>query len=99
MAGHGGKRPGAGKPKGAKHKTTLAREAIMKGIFVEGEDLSPLDVLVTVMKQAMKKKNVSLAMHAASLAAPYMHHRLTSSTLKGDPSAPLSVKILDDSAE
>ena len=38
MAGHGGRRPGAGRPKGSKNKTTIARAAVAEILDVDERD-------------------------------------------------------------
>jgi hypothetical protein len=44
MVGHGGKRPGAGRPKGSKNKTTVAREAVAEVLGVD--DTATLDAAI-----------------------------------------------------
>lgn len=39
---------------------------------------------------------VNRAQAAAADAAPYVHPKLASTTLKGDPNAPLAVQFIDD---
>ena len=38
MAGHGGKRPGAGRPKGSQNKSTIARAAVAEILDVDERD-------------------------------------------------------------
>lgn len=64
----GGARPGAGRPKGAKNKATLLREAAVKFGIV------PLDYLLSVMVDESQPDELRLA--AAKAALPYCHSRL-----------------------
>lgn len=67
--GHGGRRPGAGRPKGSvtKRSQEILSDAIGKG-------LSPLEYLLLVMRDETKDETTRL--DAAKAAAPYVHPRL-----------------------
>ena len=67
---HGGKRPGAGRPKGA--KTKLTEKALEKA----GEGLLPLDYMLKVLRN--EEETPANRMDAAKAAAPYVHARLNS---------------------
>lgn len=102
----GGKRAGAGRPKGAateatKRRAELAQRALERGI-------TPLEVMIENMEfarnQALAARKVedaktevsyrSLAQTAAKDAAPYVHPRLANIEMKSD------VKVsLDTSAD
>ena len=92
----GGYRPGAGAKKGAKYRTEKKRrlEEVVSH-FVSSGETTPLEVMLAVMKQAWDLKNVPLAMSAAQAAAPYIHPKLASTELKGDPNAPLIVRNVE----
>src|ERR1700726_3641242 len=66
---HGGKRSGAGRPKGAKSAKTLeiARKAIESG-------LTPLEFMMDILRDVNQPKQ--LRFEAAKSAAPYIHPRL-----------------------
>ena len=63
---HGGARPGAGRPKGAKNKATAAREA---AIAASGK--TPLDFMLSVLRD--EDASIKERMWAAVAAAPYCH--------------------------
>ncbi len=71
MAQQGGKRPGAGRPKGVKNKKTQER---LKRIKSEG--ITPLDYMLQVMRD--ESEETSARMDAAHKAAPYVHAKLAS---------------------
>jgi hypothetical protein len=66
---HGGKRSGAGRPKGAKSAKTLeiARKAIESG-------LTPLEYMMDILRDV--NQPTELRFEAAKSAAPYIHPRL-----------------------
>jgi hypothetical protein len=103
-ARHGGARPGAGRPEGAKDKKEVERsermreqtELIFTAAKSRGEitdelimEMSPLDVLLFVMRISMKVMNLSVAREAAAQAAPYIHPRLSATKIEGDPDNPI----------
>jgi hypothetical protein len=71
--GHGGKRPGAGRPKGARDKLN---NALRERFEVEGID--PAWVLAEIMQNSDDEK---LRRAAASDLMPYLHPRLASQDL------------------
>ena len=79
---HGGKRPGAGRPKGSRNKATATRQA---AISASGE--APLDYMIRVMRD--KSAPVERRDEMAKAAAPYVHPRLAAveyaGTLSGKP--------------
>ncbi len=84
----GGSRAGAGRPKGRSSGKTAARLAA-----IEAAGISPLDYLLMVMRDDREPKAVRL--DAAKAAAPYVHPKLASTILRGDPAAPLIVSTTD----
>ncbi len=68
--GHGGKRKGAGRPKGAKSRMT--EEAILKA----GEGMTPLEFMLQALRD--EGNDFDTRMDAAKAAAPYVHARLAS---------------------
>jgi hypothetical protein len=69
----GGKRLGAGRPKGSKNKRTLMLEAGSRQAAVGG--FSPLAYLLQIMRDKTLDKAIRL--DAAKAAAPYCHPRLS----------------------
>ena len=63
---HGGLRPGAGRPKGAKNKATAAREA-----EIAASGMTPLDYMLAVLRD--EDADDKDRMWAAVAAAPYLH--------------------------
>lgn len=80
----GGKRPGAGRPKGS--RTKLNEEARRKALE---DGISPLDYLLNLMRDEQEKKDVRL--DAAKAAAPYVHAKLSSVDVQADVKADVSV--------
>lgn len=77
-----GTQPPGGSRKGRPNKATARREAL---IAAGGE--TPLDHLLAVMRDEQNDQAVRL--DAAKAAAPYVHPRLASMTVAGDPNAPI----------
>lgn len=79
MGKNGGKRPGAGRPKGAKSRKTIERERVKQ---LERERLealeklaaTPVDKAVAVNRKLMKEIGFDLTQLAAGLAAFYQPH-------------------------
>jgi len=77
----GGYRPGAGRPKGARNKKTVEREAQAPKVpadvarEAEAENLDPLTYMLKVMNDKRAKKDRRDRMAIA--AAPFVHSRAT----------------------
>lgn len=80
----GGRRPGAGRPLGAKGKRTLGREAKIQeavdaALAALGKDglaaMEPLAVLLLGMRLMFEVGDIPAAMAAAAAAAPYRHSK------------------------
>lgn len=80
---HGGKRPGAGRKAGS--ATTRTRE--IANAVAEG--LTPLEYLTSVYRD--ENADEAKRIDAAKAAAPYVHAKLNSVELKGDPDNPVAV--------
>jgi hypothetical protein len=65
----GGKRAGAGRPKGARSAKTLAQTKA-----VEESGITPLEYMLSVMRDESNEQAVRL--DAANKAAPYVHAKL-----------------------
>lgn len=89
----GGKRANAGRKSGSPNKASAAREAEIKA-----SGLTPLEYLVSVMRDTAKPENVRI--DAAKAAAPYVHPKLATVELKGDPEHPVEqrVTVVDEKA-
>ena len=70
----GGSRPGAGRKRGGQCQKTQARLAIINRLG-EG-DMTPLDVMLAAMKDAVTRGDMAAAAGFAKDAAPYVHPRL-----------------------
>lgn len=81
---HGGKRPGAGRPRGAATKRT--REVADRAA---SEGLTPLDYMLSVLRDETAKPEAR--MWAAEKAAPYVHPKLSSVEMSTDPERPMTV--------
>ena len=71
----GGRREGAGRPKGSKSKRTLAREALTSRAVETGA--TPLEVMLLTMRDLLANGNALGAAQVARDAAPYVHPRLS----------------------
>jgi hypothetical protein len=77
MAGTGGKREGAGRPKGAAHKRN--QEVLEKAVAGR---MTPLEVMLEAMYEAQAKGDTKEAATYAKDAAPYCHAKLQSTVVK-----------------
>ena len=103
MAGKGGRRPGAGRPKGSRNK--LTRKAVKRA--AKAGPL-PLDVMLASMRffhaEAEKRSTTpadrerlrTLAANTAKQAADYIHPKLTSTTLSGPAGGPIQTEDVSD---
>jgi hypothetical protein len=87
----GGKRPGAGRKKGSITKATVYRQEMQARAVADG--ISPLDVMVTAMRQAWEKGDIKEAVSHAEKAAPYVHNRLAAVEHSGDKDNPVSFLV------
>lgn len=83
---NGGARKGAGRPLGTANAKTreIADKAAKEGV-------TPLEYMLEVMRNATHDLPVRL--DAAKSAAPYIHAKLQSVTLRGDKESPLEVAL------
>lgn len=100
----GGKRPNSGRKPGTVSEATKRRKEVAEKAMAEG--ISPLDVMLTTMRALWKLAaddegnvvNIGRAMQAnvvAKDAAPFLHPKLSATTLRGDEDAPLSVVAVE----
>ena len=82
----GGKRPNAGRKAGAANKASAAREAAVKA-----SGITPLDYLLGIMRNDGMPE--AMRLDAAKAAAPYVHPKLSSVELKGDPENPVEQRV------
>ena len=71
MNGHGGKRPGAGRPPGARNRKTME---LVEACAATGE--MPLDYMLRIMRDP--NADVARRDAMAAKAAPYLHPQLAS---------------------
>ena len=87
---HGGKRAGAGRPKGSTAPLKgMARKKVMKAL---DSDTSPLDYILGVIKDPETYNDKRF--QAAKEALPYVHPRLANVTHSGDAENPVSYQII-----
>lgn len=96
----GGKRSGAGRKRGS---ANLKTQAIAVKLIEDGEVL-PLDVMVNTMRGlwaaarqqdgTLHAERAMLACSIAEKAAPYMHAKLSNTTVKGDADSPLTIQVI-----
>lgn len=85
---NGGKRPGAGRKKGAPNKRTIETQA---AVAATGQ--TPLDYMLSVMRG---DGDVRMRLAAAQAAAPYVHAKLSSIELTGDMRITRPQELTDD---
>jgi hypothetical protein len=73
----GGKREGAGRPKGAANKASVARQA-----EIAASGLTPLDYMLGILRD--EARDETQRFEAAKAAAPYVHPRLASTEVRGE---------------
>jgi len=80
----GGARPNAGRKKGTQNKVTKERAEVTKKVIAQAaaDGITPLEVMLTAMRMAWDAQKIDEAVAVARDAAPYMHPRLASSTVK-----------------
>lgn len=92
----GGKRPGAGRKKGAATKRTRKTSKIAEQ--AAGAGVLPLQVLLEAMRAHHAAGALDAAAKVAAAAAPYMHPRLTSVRVGGDPANPVPITFVEVAA-
>lgn len=80
--GHGGKRRGSGRKKGAAAEKT---RAIADAVILKGD--TPLEIMLEAMKAHRDAGRLKEAVAVAEKAAPYIHPRLTSVEVTPPPKA------------
>ena len=75
--GHGGYRPGAGRPKGS---VTTRTQEVLRATMKDG--ITPLEYLLGVMRD--ETKDEAARFEAAKAAAPYVHPKLANIEHSGD---------------
>jgi hypothetical protein len=84
----GGKRQGAGRPKGARSKKTVALIAA-----IEASGLTPLDYMLAVMRNPKAPEEHRMAM--AKAAARYVHPRIRSLAKSKDDGLPVKITRIE----
>jgi len=90
----GGKRDGAGRPRGARTQRTreIAERAAKEG-------LTPLEVMLRAMREHAEKNEWDAAAGIAKDAAPYMHPRLASMQHSGPNGGPIQTVDLTKASD
>ena len=89
----GGARPGAGRKKGSVTPKTQRKIDIIEMASREG--MTPLEVLLKGMREALANNNMKEACFYAKDAAPYVHPKLATVQHQGDDARPLAFRVLD----
>lgn len=91
----GGRREGAGRPKGARTVRTskVAEKAIASG------KITPLEVILKAMHQSFDAEEWAAAAAFAKDAAPYMHAKLASVQHSGPNGGPIQTADLTKASE
>jgi len=72
----GGRRPGAGRPRGSKNKRTVAKVTLLPArVHRQAVEELPLDVLLKAMRDP--NHPIELRLAAAARAAPYFHAKVS----------------------
>lgn len=73
----GGPRPGSGRPKGVKNKSTIMKEELHQEVLTRAVENAetPLEVMLGIMRDP--DTDPSMRFEAAKAAAPYVHPRLS----------------------
>ena len=75
--GRGGRREGAGRPKGSKSRRTISKVPLLPAIaHRQAIEELPLDILITAARD--KSQPLELRLAAAAKAAPYFHAKVSS---------------------
>jgi hypothetical protein len=99
--GSGGSRKGAGRPRGARNKTTIARESALKEAWAETyknmtaeqvSNLQPLDVMLISMRLEFSKGDHMKAAIIAEKCASYCHAKKSAEAIP----LPLPEDLLPD---
>jgi hypothetical protein len=93
----GGPRPNAGRKKGSVSKATEIRQEMLARAAAEG--ISPLEVMMTAMREAWAANDHEKAVEYAVSAAPYVHPRLTAVKHSGDQDQPVAMTITNADAD
>jgi hypothetical protein len=73
----GGRRAGAGRPRGSKNKRTIAKISLLPArVHRQAVEQLPLDILLAAMRN--EAHPIGLRLAAAAKAAPYFHARISS---------------------
>ena len=76
-----------GRQKGSQNRATAAKEAA-----IASSGLTPLDYMLSLLRDA--GNDALTRFEAAKAAAPYVHPKLSSTEVKGDPDAPVALSGL-----
>ena len=94
---HGGKRPGAGRPRGSMNKVSAEiRAAAVTAATSSGEEL-PLQYLLRIMNDP--QADPQRRDYMAKAAAAYVHPRLNSTEVGGKEAEPVIIQITPDEAK
>ena len=83
----GGFRPGAGRPKGARNRATIARENLAEEVARRMSNMLPsmsmLGMVQTIAREAFAAGQFDTALSAAREVLPYLHSRMAAVAAQG----------------
>jgi hypothetical protein len=82
-----------GRKTGGRTKGTPNTKTAEKVAEIEASGLMPLDYMLSVMRD--RNADEARRLDAAKSAAPYVHAKLSLTTLAGDPENPVGLKIIE----
>jgi len=91
--GHGGKRAGAGRRPGSRCRKTIEAEALARQ--AAGGPVTPLSVLLDVMRRHFDAGEYEEAVAVAVAAAPYCHARLSSMQADVDVTQYVTLELVE----
>ena len=68
---------------GGRKKGSLNKKTILRAQTAENQGLSPLEFLLSVVRD--ETKDIAVRLDAAKCAAPYVHARLQTTTVQSSP--------------
>jgi hypothetical protein len=77
---NGGRRPGAGRPRGSRDKLRVATEAVVEELTKQVEGKTPIEIWGQILSDTNFPLNLRLAV--ARDLAPYVHPKLSSTEAK-----------------
>lgn len=90
----GGAREGAGRKAGQKSQKTIEREAVKAKALDDG--ITPLEVMISAMREAYEQGDKRAAAGFARDAAPYLHPKLSNVNVDTKLSGGLQISFVNE---